>query len=76
MIEPMITVVKNPITEKYTLTFQNWDTDEMVDGYTKEEAQNLIVQLESAIYHLDNCWEEDNHDSLFRKEKDEEASTR
>ena len=38
-----IEILNNPITGKPTLCLQNWDTIEMVDGYTKEEAEILTL---------------------------------
>ena len=74
MTEPTITIVKNPITEKYTLDLQHWDTNEIVDGYTKEEAEYLVVKLQTAIHDLVKCWDSDNHDILFEKVRDEEEA--
>ena len=63
--EPLITIVKNPKDNYFSITLQHWDTPETVNGYSREEAKQLITQLESAIHHLDICWDECRHESLF-----------
>ena len=76
--EPLITIVKNPLTNEFTLTLQHWDTPEIVDGYTKDEAEELIEQLQRGIHHLNECWDGENTKDLFESlgKKDEEAKSR
>jgi hypothetical protein len=60
-----IEIVENPITGKPTLCLQNWDSIEMVDGYTKEEAEILIEQLQDGIRTMEEELNNRNTVSLF-----------
>lgn len=60
-----IEILNNPITGKPTLCLQNWDTIEMVDGYTKEEAEILIEQLQDGIRTMEEELNNRNTVSLF-----------
>ena len=64
--EPMIKIVRNTNTDEFTITLQNWDTGN--EGDTKEEAQELISQLEKGIYYLNTCWEDFHHGNLFEQD--------
>ena len=71
--DPLITIVRNPENEKFTVTLQNWDTPEIVDGYSKQDVEELINMLKDSIYHLENCWDDHNHESLFNEEAEKNA---
>ena len=60
-----IEMVQNPITEKPTLCLQNWDSIEKVDGYTKEEVEILIEQLQDGIRIMDNYLNDKQTVNLF-----------
>jgi len=64
-MEQKIEIITNPITGKPTLCLQNWDSIEKVDGYTKEEAEILIEQLENGIRIIENELDNQHTVSLF-----------
>ena len=75
--DPVLTVRKNPVNGNYTLNLHYWDSDEVVDGYSVDDARELIYMLEQGILHLNNCVEEDSQESLFEEiADDKETSTR
>ncbi len=75
--DPVLTVRKNPISGNYTLNLHYWDSDEIADGYSVDDARELIYMLEQGILHLNNCVEEDSQESLFEEIADgKETSTR
>ena len=65
-----IEILENPITGKPTLCLQNWDTIEMVDGYTKEEAEILIEQLQDGISKIESQFNDRHTVNLFGGEYD------
>tara|TARA_R110002020_G_scaffold308849_1_gene524445 strand:- start:215 stop:484 length:270 start_codon:yes stop_codon:yes gene_type:complete len=73
--DPIITIVKNPANDNFSITLQNWNSPSDADGYTLEEAKELMKMLEEGIVQLHNCWEEHNHSSLFMEDSNEEYST-
>ena len=80
--DPYINIVLNPVTKKYSLSFHMWDTSEIVDGYSKSEAEELIGLIERGIFHLNSCIEESNQNqgNLFEEKEnlnaEEETNTR
>jgi len=65
--DPEITLVKNPKNNKFTLTLQNWDLPETVDGYNEREAEQLIEMLERGIKFLKESKENRNQRLLFEE---------
>ena len=61
--DPVITIVRNPADDNFSITLQNWNTPPDADGYTVEEAKELMKMLEQGIVQLHNCWENHNHNS-------------
>ena len=81
MGDPYIDIVKNPSTNKFSLNLHRWDTLEIVDGYSKSDAEELIGLLERGIFHLNNCVNEHNQGTLFEQKenldaKEEETNTK
>tara|TARA_R110000851_G_scaffold11606_4_gene40506 strand:+ start:1714 stop:2013 length:300 start_codon:yes stop_codon:yes gene_type:complete len=75
--DPVLTVRRHPVTGNYTLNLHYWDSDELADGYSVDDARELIYMLEQGILHLNTCVEEESQDSLFEELKDgKETSTR
>lgn len=66
--DPVITIVRNLANDKFSVTLQNWNTPANADGYSVEEVDELRKMLEQGVVQLHNCWEENNHDSLFTEE--------
>ena len=62
--EPLITVQKNVLTEEFSLYLKNFDS-EYGEGYTKQEVEELIIQLQKGVQYLHNCWEEAGSGNLF-----------
>ena len=69
-MKPKIEIVINPITSKPTICLQNWDTVEKVDGYTKDEVENLIEQLNVGVRNMEQEWDKQHTTSLFGEEDD------
>ena len=56
--DPYINIVENPATGKFTISLHQWNIEKDQEGYTEEEAYELIGLLERGIYHLNNCIED------------------
>lgn len=71
--DPYITIVNNPSTGEFTLSLHQWNIEKNQEGYTEEEAHELIGLLERGIYHLNNCIED--YDKETPKESTHEKET-
>lgn len=75
--DPVLTVRKNPASGNYTLNLHYWDSDEVVDGYSADDARELIYMLEQGILYLNSCVEEESQKGLFEEIADgEKTNTR
>jgi len=72
--DPEITLVKNPKNNKFTLTLQNWDSPETVEGYNEVEAEQLIEMLEKGIKFLKESKQNYNQRLLFEGSENEEVT--
>ena len=69
-MQQKIEIVDNPITGKPTLCLQNWDTIEKVDGYTIQETEILIEQLQDGIRTIEAQLDDKHTVSLFGEDNE------
>jgi len=67
---PYLTVRKNPVSGTFTINLHDWDSPEIVDGYSVEDTKELIHMLQEGIFYLHKCMEEEMHDNLFEGKED------